>query len=198
MERISSPRKIITRSLPAAISIMPTVAKSSSEWNSPAGSPSHSTQIIETSTVSAVTTRKTSVKERRSGSRTTIPPHAEPGAEPSPPPHSQSVAAAEPTSPASASPPVTQRCVVRRVKASTSMTTTPTTVRISSGRRSAKLMSGATGLMAKLRFIFSSSLAAASPSNGGGRLIYLAADAAPGCVPLRERSASTRPRTICL
>src|SRR5215211_479709 len=53
MERISSPRKIITRSLPAAISIIPTVANSSSVWNSPAGSPSHSTQIIETSTVSA-------------------------------------------------------------------------------------------------------------------------------------------------
>jgi hypothetical protein len=160
MERISSPRKIITRSLPAAITIIPTVANSSSVWNSPAGSPSHSTQTIETSTVSAETTMKTSVKESRSGSRTIIPPHAEPTAAPSAPDHSQSVAAAEAASPASESPPVTHRPPARRVKASTSMTSTPATVTISSGSRSVKLMSGATGLMAKLRFIFSNSLTA--------------------------------------
>jgi hypothetical protein len=143
--------------LPEAISIMPTVAKSSSVWNSPAGKPSHSTHIIETSTVSAATTMKTIVKESRSGSRTIIPPHAE-AAIPSPAPdHSQTVAAAEPTSPASVSPPVSQRRPTRRVKASASMTTTPATASISSGRSIAKLMSGATGLMAKLRFIFSNS-----------------------------------------
>src|SRR4051812_46984447 len=65
IESISSPRKSITRSLPDAISIMPTVAKSRSVWNSPAGKPSHSTQIIETKIVSAATTRKTSVNESR-------------------------------------------------------------------------------------------------------------------------------------
>jgi hypothetical protein len=65
------------------------------------------------------------------------------------------------------------------VKASTSMTTTPATVRISSGRRSAKLMSGATGLMAKLRFIFSNSLAAPAFRKRRGRLFYLAPDVAP-------------------
>src|ERR1700749_129446 len=73
MESISSPRKSITRSLPEAISIMPTVANRSSVWNSPAGSPSHSTQIIETSIVSDATTRKTSVNERRIGSSTIMP-----------------------------------------------------------------------------------------------------------------------------
>jgi hypothetical protein len=148
MERISSPRKIITRSLPAAISIIPTVAKSSSVWNSPAGRPSHSTQIIETRTVSTATVMKTSVKERRSGSRTIIPSQAEAGARPSAPPHSQRVAAADPASPASASPPVTQRCAVRRVKASTSMTTTPAAISISSGSSIPKLTSGAEGVMA--------------------------------------------------
>src|SRR3712207_4911400 len=152
MERISRPRKIITRSPPDAINIIPTVPNSSSVWNSPAGRPSHSTQIIETSTVSAATTRKTSVKESRIGSSTTMPLKALLGTL-GPADQSQTQAQAAAPIPASESPPVAQRCVRLREKASTSITSTPVTERISSGSRSSILTSGEMPVVAKLRFI---------------------------------------------
>jgi hypothetical protein len=62
MERISRPRKMMTRSLPDAISIIPTVANKEQRVNSPAGSCSRCTQTVEISNVRAETSRKTSVK----------------------------------------------------------------------------------------------------------------------------------------
>src|SRR5438270_7510975 len=107
--------------------------------------------MAEMRTVSAATIRKTSVKERRSGSSTIMPLKARVSA-PCADGQSHRVAHAVAARPMSESAAVARRCV-RRVKASTSMTTMPVTERISSGSSSRKFTSGADGGIAKIRLI---------------------------------------------
>jgi hypothetical protein len=104
--------------------------------------------------VSAATTMKTRVNESRIESSTSIPLKALAGSAAAEP-HSQTHAAAAPASPRSETAPVAQRLPARRVKASTSITTSPATETISSGRSNSKLTSGEIAGITKLRFIVS-------------------------------------------
>src|SRR5687768_10163847 len=105
IEVISSPKKIITRSLAEALKSMPVVANINSAKYSPVGSDSSSTQRSEIKTVKNVTIRKIIEKKRRKSSVTTIPPKDVSASRP----HRLMTAAAAATSPASESAPATLR-----------------------------------------------------------------------------------------